>query len=113
MTGKCRDYVFSNYPKSLPKNLPDCPILYNWAFDNLFISWWSICASFTKPRNFVLVNDNLWGKLISSLELPITFDEIFTSVPFVIPDFKLLRCDLHNVTFNVSYWVIFTLMLHH
>ena len=29
MTGKCRDYVFSNYPKSLPKNLPDCPILYN------------------------------------------------------------------------------------
>ena len=27
--------VFSNGPKSLPKNSPDFPILYNWVFDNL------------------------------------------------------------------------------
>ena len=25
--------VFSNCPKSLPKNPPDCPILCNWSFD--------------------------------------------------------------------------------
>ena len=25
---------FSNDPKSLPKNSPDCPILCNWVFDN-------------------------------------------------------------------------------
>ena len=34
----------------------------------------------------VLVNNNFCGKLVSSLELPITFDESFTvaSVPFFI-----------------------------
>ena len=25
--------VFSNGPKSLPKNSPDCPVLCNWVFD--------------------------------------------------------------------------------
>ena len=28
--------AFSNGPKSLPENLPDCPILSNWVFDNLY-----------------------------------------------------------------------------
>ena len=27
--------VFSNGPKSLPRNAPDCIILDNWVFDNL------------------------------------------------------------------------------
>ena len=42
-------------------------------------------------ETWVLVNNNLWVKLVSSLELPITFDERFkvTSVPFFIPDFNL------------------------
>ena len=26
--------VFSNGPRSLPKNPPDCPILGNWVFDS-------------------------------------------------------------------------------
>ena len=26
--------VFSNGPKNLPKNPPDCPILCNWVFDH-------------------------------------------------------------------------------
>ena len=29
--------VFSNGPKSLPKNLPDCPILDNWVFDSFIL----------------------------------------------------------------------------
>ena len=29
--------VFSNGLKSLPKNLPDCPILCNWVFDNFIL----------------------------------------------------------------------------
>ena len=50
-------------------------------------------------RNFetcVLVNNNLCGKLFSSLESPTIFDERFkvTSVPFFIEDFNLLRCEL-------------------
>ena len=52
-----------------------------------------------------LVNTNLWGKLFSSLESPRTFDESFkvTSVPFFIPDFNLLSCELDNFTFKVLY----------
>ena len=29
--------VFSNCPKRLPKNPPDCPILCNWVFDNYIL----------------------------------------------------------------------------
>ena len=41
-------------------------------------------------ETFVLVNNNLCGKLFSSLESPTTFDESFqvTSVPFFFPDFN-------------------------
>ena len=40
----------------------------------------------------VLVNNNLYGKLLSSLQFLIKTDERFkvTSVPFFIPDFNLL-----------------------
>ena len=54
---------------------------------------------FTKAlRGFetcVLVNNNLCGKLFSSLESPTTIDESFkvTSVSFFIPDFNLLSCE--------------------
>ena len=46
----------------------------------------------------VLVNNNLCVKLFSSLESPTTHEEIFriTSVPFFIPDFNLLSCELDN-----------------
>ena len=30
--------VFSNDPKSLPKNPPDCPILCNWVFVNSILA---------------------------------------------------------------------------
>ena len=30
--------VFSNGPKSLPKNPPDCSILCNWVFDNFILA---------------------------------------------------------------------------
>ena len=58
-----------------------------------------------KLRNFVLVNNNLRGKLFSSLESPTTFDERFkvTLIPFVIAYFNLLSCELDNFTFNVLY----------
>ena len=49
----------------------------------------------------MLFNNDLCGKLASSLELPITFAERckVTSVPFCIPDFNLLSCELDNFTF--------------
>ena len=60
------DPVFSNGPKSLPKNSLDCPILCNWVFDDFLLAH----EPFAKPlRSFetcVLVNNNLCGKLFSS-----------------------------------------------
>ena len=49
----------------------------------------------------MLFNNDLCGKLASSLELPITFAERckVTSVPFCIPDFNSLSCELDNFTF--------------
>ena len=53
----------------------------------------------------VLVNNNFCEKLVSSLELPIKFDERFkvTSVPFFMSDFNLLSYELDNFTFNALY----------
>ena len=53
----------------------------------------------------VLVKNNLWRKLFSSLESPTTLDEIFkvTSVSFFIPDFNLLSCELEYFTFTELY----------
>ena len=52
----------------------------------------------------ISVNNNLCGKLILSLESPITLDERFkvTSVPFFIHDFNLLSCELESFTFTLS-----------
>ena len=57
----------------------------------------------------VSVNNNLYRKLVSQLEIPIKSNERFkaTSVPFFIPDSNLLSYWLDNFTFNVLYWVIF------
>ena len=53
----------------------------------------------------VLVNNHLCGKLASSLEFPIKFEERFkaTLVPFFIEDFSLFSCELDNFISNVLY----------
>ena len=76
--------VFSNGPKSLPKNPPDCPILCNWAFGNFILAYEPLEKALRSFETCALVNNNLCRKLFSSLESPTTFDESFkvTSVPF-------------------------------
>ena len=56
----------------------------------------------------VLVNNNLLGKLVSPLELPIKFHERFkvASVTLFIPDFDILSRKLHIFIFKVLYSVI-------
>ena len=63
---------------------------------------------FQKLHKAVLVDNNLWGSLFSSLELPMTFDESFkvTSVLLFFPGFNLLNCKLDKFTFKVLYRVI-------
>ena len=75
--------MFSNGPKSLLKNHPDCPILCNGVFDNFILAEEPFAKALRNFETCVLVNNSLCGKLFSSLESPTTFDEIFKviSVP--------------------------------
>ena len=52
-----------------------------------------------------LVNNNLWGKLVLSSELPIIFNGNLrsTSVLFYIADFNLLSCEFDSFTFKLLY----------
>ena len=98
--------VFSNGPKSLPRNPPDCPILCKGVFDNFVILAEGLLTKALRSfETCVLVKNNPCGKLFSSLESPTTFDEIFevNSVPFFIPDFHLLSCELDDFTFKMLY----------
>ena len=54
-------------------------------------------------KTYVSVNNNLCGKLASSLESPIIFGERFniTPVPFFIHGFNLLSYELDSFTFKI------------
>ena len=96
--------VFSNGPIYLPRNLPDCTVLDSSIFDNFILADELIAKRLRILKICISVNNNLSGKLVSSLETLITFDERFkvTSVPFFIPDFNLLSCELENFTFKLT-----------
>ena len=51
----------------------------------------SFAETFRSLENCVSVKNNLCGKLVSSLESSVTFDQKYkvTLLPFFIPDFKL------------------------
>ena len=56
---------FSNGPKSLPKNPPDCPILCNWVFmqfDNFILADEPFVKALRSLQTCVLVNKNSWRK---------------------------------------------------
>ena len=58
--------VFSNGPKILPKNPPDCPILWNWVFESFLLADESFAKALRIFETCVSVNYNLCGKLFSS-----------------------------------------------
>ena len=66
--------VFSNGPKSLPWNPPDCPLLCNWDFNNFILADEPFAKALQCFETCVLVNTNLCVKLFSSLELPTASD---------------------------------------
>ena len=51
--------VFSNGPKSLPKNPPACPMLCNWVFDNFILDKILLAKALRSLETCVLVNNNL------------------------------------------------------
>ena len=62
--------------------------LNNWVF---IFSDGRLAKDLRSFETWVLINNNLCGKVLSSLESPTTFDESFkvTSVPYFIRDFDL------------------------
>ena len=95
--------VFSNGPKSLHKNPPDCTILFYWIFNNFILAEELFAKALRSFETCVLVNNNLCGKSFSSVRSPTTFAERseVTLVPFFIADFNLLSCELDHFTFKV------------
>ena len=75
---------------------PHCTIWDRWFFDNVILVDKLFPKVLQSLETCLSVNNDLLGKLVSSLESPITFDERFTvtSGPFFIPDYDLLSCEL-------------------
>ena len=44
--------IFSNGPKTLPKNSPDCPILCNWVFDNFMLAEELFAKASPNPQTY-------------------------------------------------------------
>ena len=62
---------FSNGLRSLPKMAPDCPILkLCWVFDNFILADKLFAKALQSLETCGLVNNDLCGKLVWSLELP-------------------------------------------
>ena len=57
------------------------------------------------PETCLSISNNLGEKLVSSLESTTLFDQRFkvTAVPFFIPDFDFLSCELDNSKFTLLY----------
>ena len=57
------------------------------------------------PETCLSISNNLGEKLVSSLESTTLFDQRFkvTAVPFFIPDFDFLSCELDNFKFTLLY----------
>ena len=85
--------VFSNVHEGLLKNPPDLPVLCNWVFDNFILGEELFAKALLCIETCLLLNNNLCGKLVSSLESPTTFDESFKviSVPIYRFQFTNLR----------------------
>ena len=67
--------VFNNGPRSLPTYALDCIILDTWVFDNLMSVDELFANALRRFATSSLVNNNLWGKLVSSSRSPIIFDD--------------------------------------
>ena len=91
--------VFSNGPSSLPRNPLDCIILDIWVFDKL-ISVDDLSAKALRIfETCLLVDNNLWGKLVSSSPIIFNHNLKTTSVLFFIADFNLSSCEFDSFTF--------------
>ena len=79
-----RNPVFTYCPTSLPKNPLDCPpISDSWDFDDFILAYELFTKVLRSLETFALVKNNLCGKLVSPLELLITFNLKLLQYPFL------------------------------
>ena len=95
--------VFRNGLRNLRRNSPNCAILDKWAFDNLISVDELFAKALLRFVTCLLVNNNLWGKLVSSSKLSTIFDYNLktTSVLFFNEDFNFLSCEFDSFTFKL------------
>ena len=62
-------------------NGPDCPILCNWVFSSFKLADEPFEKALRSLETYVLFNNSLCGKLFSSWESPMIFDERFKVTP--------------------------------
>ena len=56
--------VFSNGPRSLPRNPPYCIILDSWDFDSLILTDKLFAKALRRFATCLLINNILFGKLV-------------------------------------------------
>ena len=99
--------VFSNRPKNLSRNLPDCSILCKWVFNNFLLADELFAKALRSFETCVIINNILFGKLISSLESPATFTEICKVTSVRLFRLNLLSWELDKFAFEVLYLFVF------
>ena len=85
------------------ESLPNCTIVDSWVFNNFVLHGEPLAKSLRGLKTCVAVTTNLWGELVSSLELPITFGEISNVIlaRLFIPDFSSWSCEFENFKLNI------------
>ena len=82
---------------------PNCIILDNKVFEKFLLADEPFAKALEIFKTCLSVNSSLCGKLVSSLEFIIKFDQRFkvTSVPVFIADFNFLSCELDKLESTV------------
>ena len=62
--------IFSYGPRILSKNFTDCNFLNSWVFANFILTYELFAKPVRRFQTCLSVKNNLYGKLILSLELP-------------------------------------------
>ena len=75
---------------------PDCIIFDNWVFENLISVDELSVKALRIFETCLSINNNLWGKLVSSLESRIIFGDNLktTYASFFIAEINLFNCEL-------------------
>ena len=69
--------VYGKATSNSPRTPPDCIILVDWVFEDFILADEPFVKVLKLFETCVLVNNNLCGKLVFSLDFPIKFDGRF------------------------------------